>query len=111
MVREIGVHDDDEVAGCRFEAVNISGAEAEFTGPRAQEDVFGVVQLLHLFGDFEGAVRGGIVDDDDFVVEVVFGESVVEKPDYNGEVTALVVLDDWVNSVGTTHEGEGAHCW
>ena len=110
MVREIGVHDDDEVAGCRFEAVNISGAEAEFPGARAQEDVFGVVQLLQLLGDFEGAVRGGVVDDDDFVVEVVFGESAVEKPDYNGEVTALVVLDDWVSTMGTSHEGAGAHC-
>lgn len=111
MVREIGVHDDDEIAACRFEAVNISGAEAEFTGARAQEDVFGVVQLLQLLGDVEGAVRGGIVDDDGFVVEVVFRKSAVEKPDYYWEVTALVVLDDWVSIVGTSREGEGAHCW
>lgn len=100
MVREIGVHDDDEVAGRRFEAVNISGTEPELAGAGAEEDVFGVVELLELLGDFEGAVGGGIVDDDDFVVEVVFGESAVEKPDYYREVTALVVLDDLVSSCG-----------
>lgn len=62
--------------------------------------MFGVVELLELLGDFEGAVGGGIVDDDDFVVEVVFGESAVEKPDYYREVTALVVLNDLVSSCG-----------
>ena len=72
--------------------MNVSGAEAEFAGSRPQQDVFGVVELLELLGDFEGAVGGGIVHDDDFVVELVFGEGTVEEPDDYWEVAALVVL-------------------
>lgn len=30
MVREIRVHDDDEVAGCELQAVDVGRSEAEF---------------------------------------------------------------------------------
>lgn len=73
--------------------MDVSGAEAEFAGPGPQQDVFGVVELLELLSDFEGAVGGGIVHDDDFVVELVFGKSTVEEPDDYWEITAFVVLD------------------
>lgn len=72
--------------------MNVSGAEAEFAWSRPQQDVFGVVELLELLGDFDGAVGGGIVHDDDLVVELVFGEGTVEKPDDDWKVAALVVL-------------------
>ncbi len=96
MVREIGIHDDDEIPRCRFETMDVSGAKAEFTRARAEEDMFRVIQFLELLGDFEGAVGGGIVDNDNFVIEAVFDEGAIEKPDYYREVTALVVLGDLV---------------
>ena len=96
MVREIGIHDDDEIPRCRFETMDVSGAKAEFAGTRAEKDVVRVIQLLELLGDFEGAVGGGIVDNDNFVIEVIFSEGAIEEPDYYWEVTALVVLGDLV---------------
>lgn len=73
MVGEIGVHDDDEGAGGGAEAVDVGGAEAEFAGAGAEEDACGAVEVLELLGDGEGAVGGGVVDDDDFVVDVAVG--------------------------------------
>lgn len=32
MVREVSVHDDDEIACGEFEAVDVGGAEAELAG-------------------------------------------------------------------------------
>lgn len=72
-MREIGVHDDDEGAGCVGEAVDVGGAEAEFAGARFQHDVGGAVEFLELLGDGESAVGGGVVDNDDFVVEGAVG--------------------------------------
>lgn len=71
--------------------MDVSGAEAEFSGAGAQEDTLGGVEALELGGDFEGAVGRGVVDDDDFVVEVVFGKGAIKKPDDDGEITALIV--------------------
>lgn len=70
MVREIGVHDDDEGARCGAQTVHVGGAETEFAGARAQEDVCGAVELAELLCDLEGPIGRGVVDDDDFVVEV-----------------------------------------
>lgn len=70
MVGKVGVHDYYKGASCGAQAVDVGGAEAEFSGTGAEEDVFWGVEGLELGGDFEGAVRGGVVDDDDFVVEV-----------------------------------------
>ena len=36
MVREIRVHDDDEVARCELQAVDVGGAEAEFARARVE---------------------------------------------------------------------------
>jgi len=68
VVGEIGVHDDDEGACCGLEAVDVGGAEAEFSGARAEEDVGGAVEGLELLGDGEGVVWGGVIDDYDFPV-------------------------------------------
>lgn len=70
MVREVGVHDDDEVAGGVFQAVHVGGAETEFAGARFQHDVCRGIDFLELLCDVEGAVGRGVVDDYDFVVEV-----------------------------------------
>lgn len=81
MVREVGVHDDDEVARREFQAVDVGGAEAQFARARFQHDALGSVELLQLLGDLQGAVGRGVVDDDDFPVEVVLGEGAVKEPD------------------------------
>lgn len=70
MVAEVGVHDDDEVAGRVLQAVDVGGSQAEFAGARLQFDVFGADGGDELFGDVLGAVGGAVVDDDDFPVEV-----------------------------------------
>lgn len=70
MVAEVGVHDDDEVARGELQAVHVGGSETEFAGAWLEDDMFGAKKGLQLFGDFEGAVRGTVVDDDYFPVEV-----------------------------------------
>jgi hypothetical protein len=117
VVREVGVHDDDEVAGCELQAVDVRCAEAELAGARLEEDVWGV-GFCELVGDDLGAVGGAVVDDYELPVEVAvwvgmglvrccgrgvgrrgersgkdvqLGEGAVEEPGYDGEVAALVV--------------------
>lgn len=70
MVREIRVHDDDEVSGRELQAVDVGCSEAEFAGAGFEKDAGGAVGFDELFGDVLGAVGGAIVDDDDFVVEI-----------------------------------------
>ena len=68
VVREVGVHDDDEVAGGELQAVHVGRAEAELAGARLEEDVWRVG--LELVGAGEGAVGGAVVDDYYFPVEL-----------------------------------------
>ena len=84
MVREIGVHDDDIGAGGEGETVDVGGAEAEFAGAGFEDDVRGAVEFLELLGDCEGAVGGGVVDDDDFVVEGAGAGAVSERIEGGG---------------------------
>jgi len=118
VVREVGVHDDDEVAGRELQAVNVGGAEAELAGAGAELDLGAAVGFLELFRDVLGAIWGAVVNDDDFPVEVAkrllapmaqhvivpcgtiglnwlldvrFAEGVVQEPDDDGEVAALIV--------------------
>lgn len=72
--------------------MDVCGTEAQFAGARTKDDMLGVVELLELLGDLEGSVGGGVVDDDDFVVEVVLCKGAVEEPDYYGQIAAFVVL-------------------
>lgn len=69
MVREVGVHNDDEVARCELQAVDISGAEAELAAAGVQFHFGGAVGFDQLVGDFLRAVGGAVINDDDFVVE------------------------------------------
>lgn len=73
MVREIRVHDDDEVARCELQAVHVGGAEPQFAGARADLDACWCVGFLELGRDFLRAVWGAVVDDDEFPVEVPVG--------------------------------------
>lgn len=49
--------------------MHIGSAEAELAGPCLQDDA-GRVGFDELFGDVLGAVRGAIVDDDEFPIDV-----------------------------------------
>lgn len=70
VVAEVGVHDDDEIARGKLQAVHVGGSKTEFAGAWFEDDVFGAPEGLQLFGDFEGAVRGTVVDYDYFPIEV-----------------------------------------
>ena len=67
---EIRIHDDDKIPPCEFQAVDIGGPETQLARPRFENDAIGGVDGLELLGDVEGAVRGGIVNDDQFPVEL-----------------------------------------
>jgi hypothetical protein len=69
-MREVGVHDDDEVARRELQAVHVGGAEAELACARADLDALGGVGFLELRGYFLCAVGRAVVDDDEFPVEV-----------------------------------------
>jgi hypothetical protein len=69
-MREVGVHDDDEVARCELQAVDVGGAEAELAGARAELDARGGVGFLELLGDFLRSVRGAVVNDYELPVDV-----------------------------------------
>lgn len=73
MVAHVGVHDDDEVAPCEFQPVNVRGPQAEFARAGFEHDALGRVERLQLLRDGEGPVGGGIVYDDEFPVEVAGG--------------------------------------
>jgi len=70
VVAEVGVHDDDIVAGRELQAVDVGRAETEFACSRVQFDVLRADGGDQLLCDFLGAVGGAVVDDDDFPVEV-----------------------------------------
>lgn len=69
-MREISVHYDDEIACDILQAVDVGGAETELAGSWFQYDVICAEGFLKFFGSFEGAVRGSIIDDYYFPVEI-----------------------------------------
>lgn len=70
VVAEVGVHDDDEVAGSKLQTVDVGGAQAELTLAGLKDNVFGAVKALELLADLEGTVRGAIVNDNNFPIQV-----------------------------------------
>ena len=70
MVAEVGVHDDDIVAGRKLQAVDIGRSETEFACSRVQFDMLRADGCDELLCDFLGAVGGAVVDNDDLPVEV-----------------------------------------
>ena len=73
MVREVGVHDNDEGARSIFQAVDVGGAETHLARAGLQDDVRRAVDGLQLFGDGESAVRGAVVDDYNFPIKIAGG--------------------------------------
>lgn len=113
-MREVGVHDDDIVARCELQAVDVGGSESELAGARADLDLGRCVGFLELSSDFLRAVGRAVVDDDEFPVKIasgergvsncivrvqgyrdycylLLGERLVQQPCYYGKIAALVV--------------------
>jgi hypothetical protein len=68
VVAEISVHDDNEVAASVFQAVNVGGSQTKLSLAGLEDNMFGAVELLELLRDFEGAVRGSVVNDDNLPI-------------------------------------------
>lgn len=109
-MREIGVHDDNIVAGDELETVNVCRSKTKLSCARFEEDM-GRVGFCELVCDHLGSVRGSVVNDDELPVElaarrklasipmlllgslelVLLGERAVQEPGYYREVASLVV--------------------
>lgn len=70
VVRQVSVHDHHKVAAGQFQARRVRGAEAQLAGARLQNDPVAAVRVHQGAHHVGGAVGGGVVDDDDFKVEV-----------------------------------------
>lgn len=70
MVAEVGVHDDNKVAGGIFQAVDVSCTQTELALTRLKDDVFGAIEFLELLRDLEGAVRGSVVNDNNLPIQL-----------------------------------------
>ena len=68
-MRQICVHDDDEIPLGVLEPVDVGRPEAELLLSRPEDDSLLTVNLLQLLGHVEGAIRRAVVDDDNFEVE------------------------------------------
>lgn len=76
---EIGVHDDDKIPPDEFQPVHVGSPEPQLSRSRFEDDAVGGVDGLELLGDVEGAVRGGIVNDDQFPVELTGSNDTVSE--------------------------------
>ena len=116
MVAEIGIHDDYKVARHELQAMDIGGAQAELAGAGLEYDVRGI-SFHELVRHNLGAVRGAVVNDDDFPVKfagcrpknalanvlfsdglesqgteiILLGEGLIEQPSNNWQVATFVV--------------------
>ncbi len=70
VVREVGVHDDDEVARRELQPVHVRRAEAELASARAQLHACRAVHALQLLSNGLRAVGRRVVNDDNLPVEV-----------------------------------------
>ena len=103
MVREVGVHDDDEGAGRVLQTVDVGCSETELARAGVEFYALGGVGFDELFGDGLGAVGRAVVDYYDFPVEFAvacFRERRCEK--VCPELCLLVIehllqepYDDW----------------
>jgi hypothetical protein len=69
-VAEIGVHDDNKVAGGIFQAMDVSCTQAELSLAGLEDDVFGAIEFLELLRDLEGTVRGSVVNDNNLPIQL-----------------------------------------
>jgi hypothetical protein len=70
VVREVGIHEKDKVAGRELEAVAVGRAEAELPLARQDHDLGLAVDLLEILCDLQRAVGAVVLDDDNLEREV-----------------------------------------
>lgn len=99
MVAEVGVHDDNEVTGSILQTVDVGGSQAELALAGLEDDVFGAVEALELLADLESTVRGAIVNDNDFPIQIaIFGSVFVSFTEgIRGSHFSLKVF--WISQV------------
>ena len=90
VVGEIGVHEDDVVAGAGGQAFDVGRTQAELARSRMQLQLV-AVDFLQLSNDVLGAIGGVVVDDDDLHVDVVLLGRLEEEVCNDGEVLPLLV--------------------
>ena len=66
---EIGVHDDHKGPRGVLESVDVGGTQTKFAGTGFEDDAASV-EILELLSYLQGAIRGAVIDDDYFPVEV-----------------------------------------
>lgn len=119
MVGEVGVHDDDEVARRKLQAVHVRSSQTQLAGAGADLDMLWCVHPLELRGDLLRSVRRAVVDNDELPVQLAVGRAVlavncslllasaeglqgylllserlVEQPCYYGQIAALIVCGE-----------------
>ena len=70
VVAQVGIHQDNEVARARLNAVDVGGAQAELAGSGVQLHLVLAVDLLQLLDDILGAIRRVVVNDDNLHLDV-----------------------------------------
>jgi hypothetical protein len=70
VMREIRIHDNDKISGNELEPVNIRGSETELAGARLKQDLVRAIHADQLLCDLLRAIWRGVVDDDEFPLEV-----------------------------------------
>lgn len=123
MMRKVGIHDDDKVAGSELHAVNICSSESELSGTRVKLDLVGAEGLDELLRNVLGAIGGSVIDNYKFpgktAIRIVSCESIpcqretirvrkclVEQIGDDWEVLALIVGGQ-DNGVLVRHFGVG----
>jgi hypothetical protein len=76
-VAEIGVHDDNKVAGSVFQAVDVSSSQTKLSLAGLEDNMFGAIKLLELLRDLEGTVRGSVVNDNDLPIKLPIFETLM----------------------------------
>ena len=84
MMREICIHDDDEISLGVFEAVDIGRAQAQLLLSGTEHDFVFPINALKLVGNVQGAIRAPVVNHNDLVIQIVLVQVFDQQPDYQG---------------------------
>ena len=86
-MREIGVHDDNIVAGDELETVNVCRSKTKLSCARFEEDM-GRVGFCELVRDHLGSVRRSVVNDDELPVELSVCRELASTNGLSGDLGA-----------------------
>ena len=91
MVRQVGVHDDDEVPLGVLQSVDVGRAQAKFFLPGSEDYFIFAIDILALLGDLQRSVGTSVVDDNDLVVQLGRVQVLDQEPQDQGQVFPLIV--------------------